>query len=363
MKWSFRIATIAGTEVRIHVTFALLLAFVAFQAGSAHALESVLLVCAMFLCVLLHEFGHVLAARRYGIHTPDITLLPIGGVARLERMPRKPSEELVVALCGPLVNVVIAAGLVLAVGLPTPAMLVDSIGAPTRFLLSLMGWNIMMVLFNMIPAFPMDGGRVLRALLAMFVGDYAKATRWAASIGQAIAVMAGISVIFFGLNNPMLLLIAFFVFIAAGREAQMVEQQESARDLSVLDAMMTDFRTLPHHASLREAVDLLRAGSQHDFPVVDEGGTVIGILPRGELISGLADFGPAHPAHQAMLPTSLFLEPSHQLTEALQQLEQSGLPALPVMDTVHDRLIGLFTAENAGEMMLIRNALRRRFPV
>jgi len=361
MKWSFRIATVAGTEVRIHVTFLLLLAFFAIQAGPGHALESVLMICAMFFCVLLHEFGHVWAARRYGIRTPDITLLPIGGVARLERMPKKPSEELVVALCGPLVNVVIAAGLLLYTGIPTPTMLMNSIGTPTQFLLSLMGWNVMMVVFNMVPAFPMDGGRVLRALLAMFVGDYAKATRWAATLGQVIAVAAGIGVIFFGFASPLLLLIAFFVFIAAGREAQMVEQQESARDLSVLDAMMTDFRTLPPHASLREAVDLLRSGSQHDFPIVDERGVVIGILPRTELISGLADFGPAHAAHLVMLPSTQTLEPTHPLAEALQQLEQSGLPALPVLDPVHERLIGLFTAENAGEMMLIRNALRRRF--
>jgi Zn-dependent protease/predicted transcriptional regulator len=362
MKWSFRIATIAGTEVRIHVTFLLLLAFFAISAGPGQALESVALICAMFFCVLLHEFGHVWAAKRYGIHTPDITLLPIGGVARLERMPSKPSEELVVALCGPLVNVIIAAGLLLYTGMPTPSMLMNTIGTPTQFLLSLMGWNIMMVVFNMIPAFPMDGGRVLRALLAMIVGDYARATRWAATLGQVIAVAAGIAVIFFGFANPLLLLIAFFVFIAAGREAQMVEQQQNARDLTVLDAMMTDFRTLPPHASLREAVDLLRAGSQHDFPIVDEHGTVIGVLPRTELISGLADFGPAHQAQEVMLRSTLVLEPSGSLSDALQKLDQSGLSALPVIDPVHERLIGLFTAENAGEMMLIRNALRRRFP-
>lgn len=361
MKWSFRIATVAGTEVRIHVTFLLLLAFFAIQAGPGHALESVLMICAMFFCVLLHEFGHVWAARRYGIKTPDITLLPIGGVARLERMPKKPSEELVVALCGPLVNVLIAAGLLPFVGWQPLSKLMESLGTPA-LLMWLMGWNVMMVVFNMIPAFPMDGGRVLRALLAMVVGDYAKATRWAATLGQVIAVAAGIWVIMNQFSQPLLLLIAFFVFIAAGREAQMVEQQENARDLSVLDAMMTDFRTLAPHASLREAVDLLRAGSQHDFPIVDERGVVIGILPRTELISGLADFGPAHRAHEVMLPTSVVLNPTHPLTEALQQLEQSGLPALPVMDPVHDRLIGLFTAENAGEMMLIRNALRRRFP-
>eukprot|EP01031_Cornospumella_fuschlensis_P016581 gene16581-biopygen13992 len=161
MKWSYRIATIAGTEVRIHITFFILLLFVAFTGmrsgqGMESALHAVLFICTMFFCVLLHEFGHVFAARGYGIRTPDITLLPIGGLARLERMPRKPSQELVVAIAGPAVNVVIAAGIWLILGVLPSFEVLGHLERPGQFLEKLMWWNAIMVVFNLIPAFPMD---------------------------------------------------------------------------------------------------------------------------------------------------------------------------------------------------------------
>ena len=193
MKWSFRLATIAGTEVRVHLTFFLLLLFVAVQGtgggqGADGGLAAVVLVCAMFFCVLLHEFGHVFAARMYGIKTPDITLLPIGGVARLERMPRTPLHEFVVALAGPMVNVAIAAGIAIVLGLRVRFDANYAFHQSGGFWQHLMMWNIFMVVFNLVPAFPMDGGRILRALLAM-VTDYEKATRWAATMGQGIAAL------------------------------------------------------------------------------------------------------------------------------------------------------------------------------
>jgi Zn-dependent protease/CBS domain-containing protein len=368
MKWSYHIATIAGTEVRIHATFALLLAYVAWVTSSAGGdfttiIHSLIMVCAMFLCVLLHEFGHVTAARWYGIKTPDITLLPIGGVARLERMPRKPTEELVVALCGPLVNVLIAAGLALVFGYPDKSedwgsdLMTLRVGAGL-----LIEWNLIMVVFNMVPAFPMDGGRVLRALLAMLSGDYVKATRWAATLGQAIAVLVVVITIlgdWIG-KNPMLLLIAFFVFIAAGREAQMVAQEDQVRGLTVADGMLTHFNTLREESTLRHAVDLLRGGSQHDFPVLNDEGKVTGMLYRMELISALADFGPAHRVVEAMTQIPGPLDPGLHLNEALQALQQSALSALPVVEPVNGQLIGLLTPDNAEEVVLIRSALRRR---
>ncbi len=365
MKWSYHLATIKGTEVRIHATFALLLAFVAWQAtslggGWRDALESIVLVCTMFFCVLLHEFGHVFAARRYGILTPDITLLPIGGVARLERMPKKPSEELVVALCGPLVNVVIA--ILIAVGLGVPFTLDPNmqISKVTEFWQTLMAWNIMMVLFNMVPAFPMDGGRVLRAVLAMIIGDYGKATRAAAVIGQGLAVLVVMAMVVFGVFKPMLMLIAFFVFFAAGQEAAVVTQQEQTSDLKVRDAMLTDFHTLAPNAVLREAVELLLSGSQHDFPVLDDAGGMMGIVTRKRLISALTEHGPGYPAQLIIERCGTVLEPGLPLGEAMTLLNASECPALAVMDPVHDRLIGLLTAENVGEALLVRAALRER---
>ncbi len=365
MKWSFRITTILGTEVRIHATFALLLGFVAWQSmslgkGLPAALESMLLVCAMFTCVLLHEFGHVLAARRYGIKTPDITLLPIGGVARLERMPRKPSEELVVALCGPLVNVVIASLISLMGGLALSPGPGDAFMQPGHFWETLMQWNLVMVFFNLVPAFPMDGGRVLRALLAMMISDYAKATRWAAAIGQSLAVLVVVSMVVSGAFQPMLMLIAFFIFFAAGQEAAQISSQEAARDLRVRDAMLTDFHSLPPNAVLREAVDLLLAGSQHDFPVLDDEGGMMGIITRHRLIEALADQGPGYPAQLIIERCETSVEPSLGLAAAMERLSASGSPALPVIDPLTERLVGLLTAENVGETLLVRAALRQR---
>ncbi len=365
MKWSFRIATILGTEVRVHTTFALLLGFVAWQSMSlgkdwSAALESVLLVCTMFTCVLLHEFGHVLAARRYGIKTPDITLLPIGGVARLERMPRDPVEELVVALCGPLVNVAIAVLIALGRGLHMPAGPNEAFMQPGHFWETLMQWNIVMVFFNLVPAFPMDGGRVLRALLAMLVDDYAKATRWAAAIGQSLAVLVVLLMVVSGAFQPMLLLIAFFVFFAAGQEAAQISSQEAARDLRVRDAMLTDFHSLPTNAVLREAVELLLAGTQHDFPVLDEEGGMLGIVTRHRLIEALADHGPGYPAQLIIERCEISVEPSLGLVAAMERLNASGSPALPVIDPMTERWVGLLTAENVGEALLVRAALRQR---
>jgi len=364
---SFKVATVAGTEVKIHPTFSLLLAFVAWQtmstgASASMALQAISLVCAMFFCVLLHEFGHVTAARWYGIKTPDITLYPIGGVARLERMPSKPSEELVVALCGPLVNVVIAGVLALIFGIPTWEELENSLSRFKELAWTLMAWNIMMVIFNMIPAFPMDGGRVLRALLAMGTGDFTKATRWAAKLGQGIAIVTMVWLVTSGqvAHSPMLLLIALFVFIAAGQESAMVARREESRGLLVEDAMMTDFHRLPLRASLRDAVVLLRAGSQQDFPVVDAAGEVLGLLARRDLIQALADHGPEHSAQAIMVPFPGNLHPQMPLEDALAALTEADLPALPVIEPFGQRLIGLFTAENAGEVMLIQSALRRR---
>lgn len=365
MKWSYHLTTIKGTEVRIHATFALLLAFVAWQAttlggGWRDALEAMALVCTMFFCVLLHEFGHVFAARRYGILTPDITLLPIGGIARLERMPRKPSEELVVALCGPLVNVLIAVLIALALGLPfswNPNMQMSKV---TEFWATLMQWNVLMVIFNMVPAFPMDGGRVLRAVLAMIVGDYGKATRAAAVIGQGLAVVVVMAMVAFGVFQPMLMLIAFFVFFAAGQEAAAVTQQEQTNDLRVRDAMLTDFHTLAPNAVLREAVELLISGSQHDFPVLDDAGGILGIVTRNRLIAALSEHGPGYPAQLIIERCDTVVEPRTPLSEAMTLLSASRCPALAVMDPVLDRLVGLLTAENVGEALLVRAALRER---
>jgi Zn-dependent protease/CBS domain-containing protein len=356
--WSFRIATLGGTEVRIHFTFFLLLAFFFWgglsQGGMAEGMRSLIFIVAIFLCVLLHEFGHVLAAKRYGIQTPDITLLPIGGVARLERMPREPGQELVVAICGPLVNVVIAS--LIGIGLHLwPNMNLEFDPAHGNFWVQLMVWNRFMVLFNLIPAFPMDGGRVLRAVLAFFM-DYGRATRVAASVGQTIAMLGFMAALFF-FHNPMLLIIALFIFLGAGQEAAMVTEEESTRGLRVRNAMVTEFHSLREDAMLREAVDLLLSGTQHDFPVVDASGKFSGLLSRTSLIAALAEHGAQHPVREAMQVCEVKLGRLDPLNEALTKLHASGFPALPVLDPNSEEPVGLLTAENIAEMLMVRAAL------
>lgn len=363
MKWSFRLMTVAGTEVRVHLTFFLLLLFVAVQGmggnqGLAGAASAVVLVTAMFFCVLLHEFGHVFAARGYGIKTPDITLLPIGGVARLERMPRRPLHELVVALAGPMVNVAIAAAIAVALGVKMRLNPAYQFPGQGGFWEQLMMWNLLMVVFNLIPAFPMDGGRVLRAVLAMMT-DYAKATRWAATVGQALAALVVVLMLLSGTFQPFLLLIAFFIFIAAGQEAAAVAQQEATSSLRVQDAMLTDFRVLPEDAVLRDAVDHLLAGTQQDFPVVGFHGQMQGLLSRTRLIGALAEHGLQHPVRAVMERCEESVEPQMPLSLAMERLQKSACPAVPVLDPLTGDLVGLLSGENVGEVLMVRAALRQ----
>lgn len=223
MKWNFKLTRIAGTDVIIHPTFWLLLGWVALtglmSGGVAAAFVGVAFVVLLFACVLAHEFGHIFAARLFGVRTPVVTLYPIGGVARLERMPDRPYQELIVALAGPAVNVVIAGFLMLLVGVGATF----GAAAGASFLGYLATVNLTLALFNLIPAFPMDGGRVLRAILAMKM-RYVDATRIAAKVGRGAAILMGVIGLF---NNPMLILIAVFIYFAAGQELRAVESRSS----------------------------------------------------------------------------------------------------------------------------------------
>lgn len=357
MRWSFKLCTIAGIEVRIHLTFLLLLGFIALgssaSGGAAAALHGVVFVCLIFLCVLLHEFGHALAARRYGIRTPDITLLPIGGLARLERIPEKPSEELVVAIAGPLVNVAIALLLLpFASGVLHPQVLESTkAGLLDRIFVA----NVMLVLFNLIPAFPMDGGRVLRAFLAMRM-DYARATAVAAAIGQAIAVVGGLFALVNGMT--MLVLIAIFIFAGAQSEASFAQFKSISASLRVQAATVTSFHSLPLNATLNEAIEALLASAQHDFPIVGPAGEVRGLLTRDDLLVALRRSGPETPVAEVMRVDVPSVHHTMLFDRALAILQESGCPALPVVDS-SGRLAGLFTPENVSELLLVRNALAR----
>jgi Zn-dependent protease len=355
MRWSIKMARIAGIELKIHLTFLIFLAWIAFSyyrvGGSAAAMQGTLFVVLLFLCVLLHELGHALTARRFGIRTPDITLLPIGGVARLERMPEDPKQEFAIAIAGPLVNVAIAAILVFALKVGTSFSDLEDLQTPRVALLAkLASVNIFLVLFNLIPAFPMDGGRVLRALLAMRM-NYARATQVAASVGQGLAFVFAIAGLFW---NPMLIFIALFVYLGASQESAVAQLKNVSAGLPVSEAMVTDIRTLPPRATVEDALDAVRRTAQHEFAVVDDNGRVLGILTRDNIIHALRQRGPATPVTEVMetnVPVIRFDEP---LEGAFQKMRQGGHSALPVLDEI-GRLMGLITAENIGEMMMLRS--------
>lgn len=361
MTWSFKLGTFGGTEVRVHVTFGLLLLWIWFvsyrEGGTAAAWEGVLYILAVFACVVLHEFGHVIAARRYGIRTPDITLLPIGGLARLERMPDKPGQEFVIAIAGPLVNVAIAAIIIAALGFSVGLDQMTEIENPqVNFFARLAGVNVFLVLFNLIPAFPMDGGRVLRAVLAVWM-PWGRATEIAATIGQGLAFVFG----FIGLiYNPLLIFIAIFIYLAAAGEAQSAQLREVASSALAGDVMITNFTSLPRSANIDEAIEAMLATTQSEFPVVDQDGRMEGLLTRDAMIRALRDSGPETPVVSAMLKNIPVSHPRKSLQESLRLMMEAGAPAVAILDDA-GRLVGLMTHENLGEMMMVRAARPQGF--
>jgi Zn-dependent protease/CBS domain-containing protein len=359
MTWSVPIGSVGGTVIRIHVTFLLLLLWIAIayyvQDGTQAAIEGVTFVVLIFVCVVLHEFGHILAARRYGVTTPDITLLPIGGVARLSRIPEHPGQELVIALAGPAVNLLIAALLFLALG-ALPTLAGTDLRTPGFDMLErLASVNLFLVLFNLIPAFPMDGGRVLRALLAYRM-NYAQATQVAASIGQGVAFLLGLIGLF---GNPLLLFIALFVYLGASAEAHSVQMRQVARGMLAADAAITRFESLSPDSSVGDAVQALIRTTQHEFPVVDGAGRLRGVLTRDAMIRAMTERGQEVAVMDVMMGDIPVVEPRQSLEEALRLLQESGAPAVGVVDAA-GRLVGLITAENIGEIVMVQAARPQR---
>ena len=355
MPWSITLGRIAGTAVRIHITFILFLVWIGASAlrhdGGGAALRNVLFIMLLFGCVLLHEFGHILTARRFGIATPEVTLLLIGGVASLERIPEKPGQELAVALAGPAVNIVIALALILVAGAVIPDEM-QKIDDPRISLVArLAGANLFLAIFNLIPAFPMDGGRVLHALLSMKIGPQ-KATQMAARIGQGFAFVLGFAGLF---GNPMLLFIAIFVYVAAAGEAQDSALRSAVTGLRVMDAMETRVATIGLEASLGEAVDLLLATPQREFPVLDGHCKPAGLLVREDLIAALAMRPREAPLSEIMRAPAPTVPLGQDLGEALALLGAGGAPALCVVDG-EGALAGLLTRETMAEMMMIKSA-------
>lgn len=359
MKWSLKIGRLWGVDVYLHYTFLVFLALVGLdsrlQTGRwGSAVTGVSMFLGVFLCVLLHEYGHAMAARRYGVTTRDITLLPMGGVARLDRIPDAPIQQLVIALAGPLVNVVIAGGLGLGLHLseemPGSIRELESAGFFPRLLLI----NAGLVAFNLLPAFPMDGGRVLRALLALWI-DPARATRISAGVGRVMAVLfVGAA---FLMSSPMLGIIGVFVWMEAGGEAVSMEMRAAMGDATVRRVMLRRFRVLSPTDPLSRVAEWLIEDSQAEFPVVDNDGQILGVVTRNGLLDGLRRGGESAPVEDVVQRDVVQLDPGEALETAMLRLEESGLPVALVVEG--GRLAGMLTSENAAEFLALQRALRR----
>jgi Zn-dependent protease/CBS domain-containing protein len=362
-RWSWRIGRIAGIDLYVHATFPLLFLWIALSAVGRASVVTTLatlgLTLAVFVIVVLHECGHAFAARRYGIRTRDITLLPIGGIARLERMPRDPRQELQVALAGPTVNILLAAILYALLAAIGPANVRPALEAAatsvtlTSVIAQLLAINVWLAVFNLIPAFPMDGGRVLRALIVMRTNDYVKATVRAARVGRVFALAFALIGIFW-LESPMLAFIALFVWIAATGEALAVQTAAALEHVSLSGVMATDFKTLAPNDTLLRAAELTLNGFQHDFPVV-ENGALVGMLSQRALLRALAQQGSDTPVQDVMQRDVPTASVDDQAQSALERLGHTRSAALPVLNGRD--LVGVLTAENLSEFLSLRAAV------
>jgi Zn-dependent protease/CBS domain-containing protein len=352
---------IAGIDLRVHATFLLLLAWGAlagYQASrtAAGAVGGMVFILALFVSVVLHELGHALTARRFGVPTHDITLLPIGGVARLAHMPREPRQELRIAIAGPMVTLAIIVVLYVLLSLSGSAPLgstEDVVIGRANLLVQLMWANVALLIFNLLPAFPMDGGRVLRAILALRMA-YARATAIAARVGQGFALLFGIAGLFY---NPWLVIIALFVWLGAAAEAGEVQQRATLAGVSVEQVMIRDVRTLTPRDPLQAALQQVLAGFQQDFPVLEDG-QVVGMLTRQRLLESLAQRGPTVAVGDVMETGFRTADPGEPVEQALAALRECRCHSLPVI--ANQRLAGVLTLDNVGEYVMIDAALRSR---
>jgi Zn-dependent protease len=339
-----------GVPIRLHFTFLLLLIFLLIGLGDSKSPTNYFFfILAMVASVLLHELGHAFVSSRYGIRTLEIVLFPIGGVARTERPP-KPREEFWIAVTGPLVNLLIAAVLLgilysqkrtldfLALGQPMDANLVDRI---------ILG-NLILAGFNLLPAFPMDGGRMLRAVLSPFKSEY-EATRIATWCGRMLALSMGLYGFIF---MPLLTFVAFFIYLGAANEGAASRGRNLTQGIPVRAAMMTGYHTLSHGSTIRDAANLLLSTSQQDFPVV-LGDQVVGLLGRNALLRGMAVEGPDAYVAGCMDRAFVSIAPDQDLSEVLPQMANAGACVL-VME--EGKLLGLLTSENLSQFLLLRSA-------
>lgn len=374
MGWSIKIATVKGIEIKMHLTFLLIIPWAAIEGatgiegGFRGAIFGIVSTTLLFFCVVLHELGHSLQALRYKVKVRNITLLPIGGVAQMESIPEKPSQELAISLAGPAVNFTIAGLLAplglwilvtqLAAHLGQPAYLLSDIGRGTlswildslfygtdwkALVFYLFSMNVSLGTFNLIPAFPMDGGRVLRALLALRL-DYLRATRIAVNVGRGLAMLLGVAGLM--LSQFPLVLIAVFIYAGAGYERQMVEVKRALQGLQVRQAVTRELRAVTPTTPIAHVLDLIFHGHQSNFPVV-ESRQLVGILTREDIMATLRERGANVPVGQVMRTEFPVVNLSDSLLHVQRLIAQSGVKAVPVVEDGFFR--GLITLDKINE--------------
>ena len=374
---SLKIARIWGIDIQVHWSFILILFYGAylFSRGAGNVLTGavygVIVILLLFVCVVLHEFGHALTAKYFGVNVPHITLLPIGGVAQLEHMPRKPMQEFLITIAGPAVNFALALLLLpialLAVSLSVRAGTISTTlpglwraaqsMSLTGFLVTLASMNVLLGIFNLLPAFPMDGGRILRALLALRL-RYVQATRIAVLVGRGMAILLALRGIFVG--DIFLLLVAFFVYVGGRGELEAVEGRYILNDFSARQAVNKDAHVLYTSEPISRAVDYIMTTYQGDFPVYDLGHNLVGVLTRPRLVETLRGQGQDGRVVDVMIPRVQVPATTADTTlaDVWEEMMQSGSRVIIVQD--QGQFLGLITLDDISELIQVMGAAKER---
>lgn len=350
MKWSFRIGSIFGIPVTVHITFLLLLLLVFFAGQSiigTGGLNGVVFVILVFASVVFHELSHATVARHYGINVVDITLLPIGGVARMATPPDNPKQEILIAAAGPAASLALAFCLWFLASAVGTGVSISDMSVRGGLLAQLTAVNVVLALFNLLPAFPMDGGRILRGFLGLYLSQY-KATRIAVGIGQVFAIV----LFFVGLMamNFFMILIALFVYIGAESEERQMGIMLSLGGAKAQDAMITGLSTLTPDRTVGEAAGIYFHSFQGDFPVMDDR-RLVGLVTKDILVDALHNIGPTAPVSRVMTRDFPTVTEETSLIDVLGKIQESGSKAIPVLKS--GQLVGLITLEQLGRYNMV----------
>ncbi len=356
MRWSVPIGRVFGITLRLHVTFLIFLAFIGYgglmEEGWSGAAWAVALFSSIFACIALHELGHSVVAQQLGVQVKSITLLPIGGVAALRNIPENPWHEIAITLAGPMVNAAIAGALLPFTGLPSHLLFVATPQDIDGLLLNLVQANITLFLFNFIPAFPMDGGRLLRAVLALML-PYRRATTIAATVGQGLAILfilAGLKFSFW------LVIIGMFIFMGAEGEERIVRMRSFLHDLDVEEVMSRDFVVLAPHTRVGDGLRMVYQTGQDDFPVMD-GDRLVGLVSRAAMVETANHIGSQIMVAEVMDTDVPVVSPQDKVARVYEDMMNEGRTSFPVVKG--DQVVGLLGPENISRYLVVQSSLKR----